>query len=100
MGRATVRISLKTIAMKFPPGSMQRVYLHGKWQKSRGRKPSMRYGNHKDFGTAYRMAEVAVGQYFDQIRKIPSSRGKYFWGERLIQDIIDSVPPDELKGYR
>ena len=48
MGKATIRVSLKTIAMRFPPGSIERVYLHGTWQLERGRNPSMLYGKALD----------------------------------------------------
>lgn len=64
MGKATIRISLKTIAMRFPAGSIERVYLHGTWQIERGRNPSMTYGNHHSTREAYATAKAVLGGYF------------------------------------
>ena len=97
MGKATVRISLKTIAMRFPPGSIERVYLHGTWQLERGRNPSMSYGNHQSTREAYAAAKTMLGPYFDEIRQQHCARQDFFWDSRMVADVMNRVPVSELQ---
>lgn len=97
MGKATIRISLKTIAMRFPPGSIERVYLHGTWQIERGRNPSMLFGNHYSTREAYQTAKTMLGTYFDEIRRQHYSRQDFFWDEQMITNVINRVPVRKLQ---
>lgn len=97
MSKATIRISLKTIAMRFPPGSIERVYLHGTWQIERGRNPSMLYGNHWSAGKAYTAAKDMLSTYFDEIRRQHNARQSFFWDDQMIHDVMNRVPVRELK---
>jgi hypothetical protein len=96
MGRPTVRISLKTIAMLFPSDSVERVCLHGKWQLGRGRNPSMVFGNHFNAKEAFVAANEMVGGYFDEIRHLPNSRHRHFWHKALITAVQNRVPAQNL----
>lgn len=96
MGRATTRISLKTIAMLFPYDSAERVYLHGKWQKERGRHPSMNYGNHPTPKQAFAAVEEMLGKYFDEIRHQDYSRHDYFWSEDTIEGVMKRISVCDL----
>jgi hypothetical protein len=96
MGKATIRISLKTIAMLFPSSSAERIYLHGKWQQERGRNPSMRFGNHPTPRQAYAAVDETLGKYFDEIRNQHYSRQDFFWNNEMIADIKNRIPVCEL----
>lgn len=96
MGRATTRISLKTIAMMFPSDSIERVYLHGKWQIERGRNPSMVFGNHYNPRNAFVVADEMLGNYFDEIRHQVSSRSEYFWDQEMIDGVMKRTPVRNL----
>lgn len=96
MGDATIRISLKTIAFLFPAGSIERIYLHGKWQIERGRNPSLTYGNHRTARTAFLQAQEMVGPYFDEIRRQHFSRQDFFWHPEMIIAIQKKSPVTEL----
>lgn len=96
MGRATIRISLKTIAFLFPVGSMERVYLHGKWQIERGRKPSMNYGNHPTPKEAFAAVDAILGNYFDDIRRQNYSRWDSFWNSQMIAAVLRKDPVHTL----
>lgn len=97
MGKPTVRISLKTIAMMFPPSSAERVYLHGKWQIERGRKPSMNFGNHPTPRQAYAAVNEVLGSYFDEIRNQHYARQDFFWSDEMISAIKNRTPVQELR---
>lgn len=97
MGKATIRISLKTIAMLFPSGSIERVYLHGTWQIERGRNPSMLYGNHHSTREAYTTAKAMLGDYFDEIRRQHYARQDFFWDTKMVSDVMNRVPVVELQ---
>lgn len=79
MGKKTVRLSLKTIAFMFPPNSPERVYLHGKWQLSRGRNPSLHLHNQADPLLSYRFAKSLVGEHFEDEFAEPWSRHDFYW---------------------
>lgn len=96
MANRTIRISLKTIAFLFPEGSQERIYLHGKWQIERGRKPSLRYGNHHTPREAFVTVDQMLGKYFDEIRHQAYSRQAFFWHEDLIQEIGRRTPVSKL----
>ena len=96
MGKATVRISIKTIAMRFPAGSIERVYLHGTWQIERGRNPSMVYGNHHSTREAYATAKAMLGVYFDEIRRQHYARQDFFWNSQMISDVMNRTLVREL----
>ncbi len=87
MGKQTIRISLKTIAFLFPSGSLERIYLHGKWQIERGRNPSMNYGNHPTPRQAFVAVDEMLGKYFDEIRHQEYSRQDFFWNERMVEAV-------------
>jgi hypothetical protein len=80
--------------MNFPPGSMERVYLHGKWQQGRGRQPCLVFGNHADARRAFAIATELSGAYLESIRAIPFSRC-HDWAD-WVCDIMNRVSPDEL----
>ena len=96
MGKATVRVSLKTIAFLFPEGSLERVYLHGTWQRERGRNPSMRYGNHQSTRTAYEEVKILLKPYFDEIRRQEYSRHDSFWTDEMVTAVQQRVPVRDL----
>jgi hypothetical protein len=79
MGKPTTRLSLKTIAFMFPEHSLERVYLHGKWQRSRGRNPSLTLHNQRDPLMAFQTAEALVGEHFKDEFSQPFSRHDYHW---------------------
>lgn len=95
VNKATTRLSLKTIAFRFPPGSMERVYLHGIWQKSRGRNPSLLFGNHTDTLTAFESAKEGVGDYLEKVRRLPFSR-HWPWSNHLVHQIRNRAPVSEI----
>ena len=97
MGKATVRISLKTIAMRFPVGSIERVYLHGTWQIERGRNPSLLFGNHHSAREAYQAANAMLGDYFNEIRRQHYARHDFFWDAQMILDVMNRVPVHQLQ---
>ena len=97
MGKATIRVSLKTIAMMFPPSSVERVYLHGKWQTKRGRNPSMIFGNYPTPRQAYTAVDELLGKYFDEILNQHYSRQDLFWDSEMIANIKNRVPVRELR---
>ena len=96
MGRATLRISLKTIGFRFPAGSLERIYLHGKWQLERGRAPSMCFGNHRTPREAFAAVDALLGEYFDEIRHQVCSRQDWFWSEAMVEAVIRQVKVPEL----
>lgn len=96
MGKPTYRISLKTIAFRFPVGSRERVYLHGKWQQERGRNPSMNYGNYPTPRQAFAAVDEMLGKYFDEIRHQECSRQDWFWNEEMIMAIMNRIPVPKL----
>ena len=79
MGKKTRRLSLKTIAFMFPEYSPERVYLHGKWQRSRGRNPSLRLHNRIDPLQSFQTAEALVGEHFKDELAQPWSRRDFYW---------------------
>lgn len=93
--KATDRYSLRSIANSFPRGSIEFVYLHGTWQKERGRNPTMLFGNHKDPKEAYAAACVMAGEYIESIRRIPFSR-HHDWN-RWVEAIMKRVSPEEVE---
>jgi len=93
MGRATIRLSLKTIAWSFPSGSVERVYLHGMWQRERGRQPTLLYGNHTNPRLAFASAQLLIGPYIESVRKIPFSR-THDWSN-WVEKIMNRVPVDQ-----
>lgn len=97
MGKATIRISLKTIAMRFPPGSIERVYLHGTWQLERGRNPSMLYGNHHSTSEAYAAVRDVLETYFNEIRRQHKARQNFFWSDQMVSDVMNRVPVRKLQ---
>jgi hypothetical protein len=96
MSKATCRISLKTIAFLFPSGSLERVYLHGKWQIERGRNPSIGYGNHPTPRQAFVTVDAVLGSYFDEIRHQEYSRQGFFWTEKMVLGIQNRVSVHKL----
>lgn len=97
--RKTCRVSLRTIALLFPPRSVQRVYLHGRWQKSRGRRPCLSLENLQDPRLAYEQAEELVGEYIRSVLSTPYAYGKWQWegrGRELAKAISEQVPPEEV----
>ncbi len=97
MGKNIDRISLKTIAFLFPVGSMERIYLHGKWQIERGRNPSMTFGNHQTARDAYVTINDMLGSYFDEVRHQEYSRHRFFWSDNIITSIQKKKPVSELR---
>jgi hypothetical protein len=95
VGKKTMRLSLKTIAMRFPHNSVERVYLHGRWQQERNRDPSMVFGNHHDPKSAFDSAQQMVGGYLESIRRLPYSR-HWPWSPDLVKAIRRKTPTDEL----
>jgi hypothetical protein len=103
LGKQTTIISLKNIALLFPAGSLERVYLHGKWQIERGRNPSMNYGNYPTPRHAFVALNEMLGAYFDEIRHQEYSRQHWFWRESMIEGVKDRIPVSKLplpKPYR
>lgn len=96
MGKQTIRISLKTIAFLFPSGSLERIYLHGKWQLERGRNPSMNYGNHPTPRQAFVAANQMLGKYFDEIRHQECSRQDWFWNKKMVDEVKKRTPVSKL----
>jgi hypothetical protein len=102
MGKKTVRLSLKTIALMFPEHSIQRIYLHGKWQMSRGRNPSLNTHNQNDPKLSFQVAKAIVGEYFDDIFAEPFSRHDFFWRnyflreERIRSSVIGRQPAEYI----
>ena len=96
MGKVTVRISLKTIAFRFPEGSLERVYLHGLWQLGRGRNPSMYFGNHPTPQHAFEAADEMLGSYFNEIRQQVYSRQDWFWNEAMVQAVLNRAKVTDL----
>ncbi len=94
MGKATVRYSLKTISLSFPAGSIERVYLHGMWQRDRGRNPTLLFGNHTDAKEAFAAATEMVGPYIESVRQKPFSR--YHDWSRWVHMIISRTDPAEM----
>ena len=92
----TTRISLKTIAFLFPSGSLERVYLHGKWQIERGRNPSMFHGNHPTPRQAFAAVDAVLGTYFDEIRHQECSRRRWFWHEAMVDGVTKRTPVSKL----
>jgi hypothetical protein len=90
------RLSLKTIAFLFPEGSIERAYLHGRWQRSRGRNPSLTFGNEKQAHRFYAAAHADLGDYFDQIFQLPFSRRKFFWHQEMITAVESRAPIEQL----
>lgn len=93
--KATVRYSLKSIAKSFPTKSIEFVYLHGTWQKERGRNPTMLFGNHTDPKASYEAACELVGPYIELVRQIPFSR--YHTWTHWVEQIMTRTPPDKLR---
>lgn len=96
MGKKTERISLRTIAFLFPEHSVQRVYLHGLWQRSRNRNPTLTLSNQRDPRLAFEMAQEMVGDYFATIRRIPYSRQAWFWSEERVAAILASGDAEDV----
>ena len=96
MGKKSIKISLKTIAFLFPSGSLERIYLHGKWQIERGRNPSMNYGNYSTPRQAFAAVDEMLGKYFDEIRHQECSRQNFFWHERMIEAVQQRMPVSKL----
>lgn len=94
VGAKTVRRSLNTIVKSFPRGTIEFVYLHGMWQKERGRGPTMLYGNHTDPRRAFAIAKEIVGPYIESVRAIPNSRG-HNWS-KWVDGIMERVAPEKL----
>ena len=100
MGKRTKRLSLKTIAFKFPLGSMERTYLHGMWAKSRGKNPSLLVrGNHASPRDAFQSAQECVGPYLEEIRQQPFSRQWDWENPRLVEAILNNVPAERVGKY-
>lgn len=96
MSNATIRISLKTIAHRFPSGSIERTYWHGKWQRERGRNPSLVFGNHRSPRDAFAVADDLLGMYFTELRAQDYSRHDFFWHPEMIGAIQRRTPVDQL----
>lgn len=96
MGKPTERKSLKTIANRFPFGSLEYVYFHGVWQLSRGRRPSTCYGNHQTAKESFEHAEALVGDYLESVRRLPYSR-YWPWSYELVEAIQLRRPLGELE---
>lgn len=98
--KSTKRASLRTIALLFPPGSLQRVYLHGRWQKSRGRQPCLSLENLRDPRLAFEQADALVGEYIRSVLSQYGANNAWFWtngsGEEYAQAIMKSVPPRDV----
>ena len=94
MGKETRRYSLKTIAMNFPSGSMERCYLHGLWQKERGRNVTLLYGNHTKPREAFASAEMILSEYIAAIRKKPFSRC-HNWST-WVAKVMKRVPVEDI----
>lgn len=91
-------LSLKTIAFRFPHGSVERALLHGRWRGTRGKGkgPTLLFGNHKDPRAAYESAEEMLGDYFDEIFQQDYSRRSFFWTRKMVRRIQGRVPVSEL----
>lgn len=96
MGKASIRLSLKTIAMLFPYGSMERIYLHGRWQLHRGRNPSMLFGNHQTANAAYVATKDMHEEYFDEVFRQHYSRQDFFWSTEMVLAVQNHVPVPHL----
>lgn len=92
--KATVRYSLKTIAQSFPRATIEFVYLHGAWQKERGRNPTMLFGNHTDPKEAFSVAKELAGPYIESVRRIPFSR--YHNWSRWVEPVMARVDPKDI----
>lgn len=97
MGTKTERISLNTIAFMFPVESLERVYLHGAWQISRGRRPSLALRGQRDPRKAFETAKARVGDYLEQVRRIHFSRQVDFWTEERIAAITERQHIDDVE---
>ncbi len=93
--KATVRYSLKTIAQSFPRGTIEFVYLHGMWQRERGRNPTMLFGNHTDPKEAFGVACELAGPYIERVRQIPLSR--YHDWSSWVEPVMARVDPDAIR---
>lgn len=95
---ATVTMSLQRIAMLFPPRSLQRVYFHGLWQRSRKRQPSLSLDNLGNPRKAFQAAEELEGAYLRTVIRLPYFRQIWTWEEpeTLVQAILDHTPIHEI----
>lgn len=100
MAGGTVRISLKRIAMLFPDGSPHRVYLHGMWQRSRKRNPSIGLHNETDPRRAFALARVLVGGYIEDVRCLTCSRHDWFWSPERVAAVARSAPLEDVEAVR
>lgn len=78
--RSDTRPSLKTVALTFPEYSLERVYLHGLWQMSRGRRPALKLHNQHNPRIAFETARSLVGEKIDRARKTPYWRVSWPYG--------------------
>lgn len=97
MGTKTERISLNTIALMFPVESLERVYLHGVWQKSRGRRPSLTLSAQRDPRQAFATAAAHIGDYLEKVRGIPYSRQADFWTQERITAILERQDIEDVE---
>lgn len=97
MGTKTERISLNTIAFMFPEESLERVYLHGAWQISRGRRPSLTLPAQRDPRLAFAAATAEVGDYLEKVRGIPYSRQADFWTQERITAILERQDIEDVE---
>ena len=89
-------LSLKTIALHFPAGSLERVYLHGIWQQSRGRNPSESLRNNSNLSprASFETAEQLIGEYFQSLRRMAYFRVAWQdFSHSLVQAIRDRRAP-------
>ncbi len=78
--------------MMFPPNSLQRVYFHGLWQRSRGRQPSMQLSNMLNPRNAFLKAQELEGPYLRPILEflgLRTFRAIYQMDSEFIDAVID-----------
>lgn len=92
--KKTSTYSLKTIGMFFPPGSAHRLYLHGIWQLSRDKNPTMLPDGETNAWRAFAHAELECGVYIEEILELPYPRDASFWTETRVKAMLNYCDPD------
>lgn len=79
------RSSVKKLFIELPSGSALYVVLHGKYRRSRGKKPSCVFGSERDPRKAYRVARLALRTNLEE--RIVSPKLKCRWKVEALLDI-------------
>lgn len=75
---------------------MEYVYLHGKWQRSRGRNPSILFGNHTGPREAFEAARSLVGEYLDRVCCYKEAR-TWSWSKELAVAVMQRQALEEIR---